>query len=105
LTLTFMFDLLTENFNLRRIFWMVCIMILIQVFLETVSSHGYQKIWHCDLDLDVWPTYWKYNFWLVCTRTLIFLMTVSCDKMFSWLIFLMTVSCDKTFPWLVMSLL
>jgi hypothetical protein len=47
----------------------------IRVFLETKLFVEYQQIWPCDLDLGVWPTYWKlysYKFWIVCTRTCIF---------------------------------
>ena len=58
-TLTFMFDLLTENFNLGCIFWMVCTRTLIFYMSDEWPYHESQQIWPCDLNLDVWPTYWK----------------------------------------------
>jgi hypothetical protein len=58
-TLTFMFDLHTENFNLGCIFWMVYTRTLIFYMSDEWPSHESQQIWPCDLYLDVWPTYWK----------------------------------------------
>ena len=56
------------------------------VIFVTRHSHGYQHFWPCDLDLGVWPTFWKlnlaYNFWTVSARALIFNMIIFCDKTF-----------------------
>jgi hypothetical protein len=46
----------------------------IWMFLVTRLSHGCQRIWPCDVDHGVWPTYWK----LYLLKTLIFDISVPC---------------------------
>ena len=50
---------------------------------------GYHYFLPCDLDLGVWPFFKNFNlsnnFWTVSARTLIFHMSISCDKTFLWL--------------------
>ena len=58
-TLTYIFDFLTENLNLGCIFRIVCTRTLIFYMSDEWSSHESKQIWPCDLNLDAWPTYWK----------------------------------------------
>jgi hypothetical protein len=61
------------------------------VFLETSTFHGYKYFWPCDFDLGVWPICHienfnlNYIFWMICSRILIFHMSVSSDKTFPWI--------------------
>jgi hypothetical protein len=64
--LTLVFNLFIENFNLAYIFWLVITRTLIfHTSLPWDKTLPWdQQIWHYDLDLDVWPTYWKFYLWL-----------------------------------------
>ena len=82
--------LLSETLTLLITFeqWVLELWYFTWVFLVIRPSRGYHYFLSCDLDLGVWPTYLKlnlaYNFWTVSARALIFHMSITCDKTFSW---------------------
>ena len=77
--MTLEFDLLFENFNLASNFWSVRALILI---------FRYQHFLPSDLDLEVWPTFWKLklanNLKTMRARALVFHMSILSDKNSPW---------------------
>jgi hypothetical protein len=94
-TLSLVFDLLIENFNLGYIFWLVGTRAL--TFHTSVCCYKTlpwvlknMALWPwCKFDLHIENFNFGYSFWIVCTRTWTFHMTVPCEKTFPWLMMLL----------------
>jgi hypothetical protein len=91
-TLALTFDLLIGNLNLVYIFWMVCTTSTTLIFhMCFFWQHLSKDTIRFDLvtltlvfDLHIDKFNHAYIFWLVCSRTLIFHISLCCDKSFQW---------------------
>jgi hypothetical protein len=89
-TLTFIFDLLTENFNFA---WLDLLNGVLGLWYFTWVFLGTIKIFPwVPTDMTLILVFYilikivGYIFWMVCTRTEIFPIIVPCDKTFPWFI-------------------
>ena len=90
LCLTYFLKTLTLLITFKQ--WVLELWYFTWVFLVTRTFCCLQHFWLCDLDLWVWPTFWKlYQKWM---PVFIFYVNISCGKIFLLVLNLLSLTLD-----------